>query len=124
MDNRRGSSLIKWVAIGQFIPMFLYPYESLQSMSPVLLILGLAFFAFLGYYVWARRAWAKTLTIFLQGFNIIARIMLTLSNATDPLKSGGAVHWTFIVTSLVAMVLSGLILYRFDAPDIEVAFTG
>lgn len=124
MENRRGSTLIKVVAIGQFIPMFLYPVESLQSISPILLGLALAFFVFLGFYVWTRRPWAKTLTIFLQGFNIIARIMMTLSNAAEPIKTGGGAHWSFIVTSLAAMALSGLILYRFDAPDIEVAFTG
>jgi hypothetical protein len=124
MENHRGNSLIKWVAIGQLIPIFLYPVDSLKSISPIILGLVLAFFVFLGYYVWNRRVWAKTLTIFLQGFNIIARIMLTLSNAAEPLKSGGGAHWSFIFTGLVAIALSGLILYRFDAPDIEVEFAG
>jgi hypothetical protein len=124
MEKQRGSNLIKWVAVGQFIPMFLYPIDSLKSVSTIILGLALAFFFILGYYVWNRRPWAKTLTIFLHGFNIIARIMMTLSNAAEPLKAGGGAHWSFVVTALVAMALSGLILYRFDAPDIEVAFTG
>jgi hypothetical protein len=124
MESHRGDAVIKWVAVGQFIPVFLYPAESLQSVSPILLGLGLAVFVFIGYYVWTRRPWAKTLTIFLQGFNIIARIMLFLSNAAEPLKAGGGAHWAFIVTCVIAIALSGVILVRFDAPEIEVAFTG
>jgi hypothetical protein len=124
MASSRADTLIKVVAVAQFIPIFLYPLESLQSVSVVILALAALFFVFLGYNVWRHRQWAKTLTIFLQGFNIIARIMMFLSNATEPLKAGGGAHWVFIVTCLIAIALSGIVLYRFDVPEVEVAFAG
>lgn len=111
------------VAIGQFIPILLYAPSSLAAMSPVILGLVVAFFAFLGYNVYLRRTWARTLTIFIQGFNIIVRIMLLISQGAAPLKRGGGINWEIVVTCLVAIALSALILYRFDNPEVELAFS-
>ena len=120
--EHRADTIIKVVAIGQFIPFFIYPPDAYMSVSPFILAVGLIFFVFLGYEVWCRRPWARTLTIFLQGFNIIARIMMFLSTGAYPLKQGGGANWPFIVTALIGMALSAFILLRFDVPEVELAF--
>jgi len=120
--EKRQLGIIWVVAIGQFIPLMLYPPGSLAAASPIFLILPLVFFAFLGYNLVMRKRWAKTLTIFMQGFNIIVRIMLVLSHGAYSLKTGGGYNWPVIVTGMVSILLSTLILYRFDVPEVELAF--
>lgn len=121
MENR-ANRIILAVALGQFIPVFLYPPQAYASVSPVIIAIAVGLFVVLAYYLFRRRPWAKTLTIFLQGFNIIARIMIVLSNGAEPIKKGGEVNLPIIVTSLVAILLSLIVLYRFDVPEIETAF--
>ena len=114
--------LITTVAIGQFIPILLYPPAVLTSVNPIILGIIVAVFAVVGFYLVQRRVWAKTLTIFMQGFNIITRLMILIAHGANPLKDGGGLNWDVIVFNLVAIALSSLILYRFDVPEIELAF--
>ena len=121
MDTKlRG--LITTVAIGQFIPVLLYPPAALASANLVILAVAIAIFALVGFYLVQRRVWAKTLTIFVQGFNIITRLMILIAHAANPIKDGGGANWDVIIFNLVAIGLSTLILYRFDVPEIELAF--
>ena len=122
MDTKlRG--LIITVAIGQFIPVLLYPPTVLVSANLVILGTTIAIFAFVGYYLIQRQVWAKTLTIFVQGFNIITRLMILIAHGANPIKDGGGGNWDVIIFNLVAIGLSTLILYRFDVPEIELAFS-
>ena len=120
-DNMRG--LITAIAIGQFIPVMMYPPASLLSASPVILGIAIIIFAFVGYNLLQRRQWAKTITVFMQGFNIIIRLMMLLAHGANPIKTGGGLNWDVIVLNLVAITISVVILYRFDVPQIELAYT-
>jgi len=120
-DNMRG--LITAIAIGQFIPVMMYPPASLLSASPVILGIAIIIFAFVGYNLLQRRQWAKTITVFMQGFNIIIRLMMLLAHGANPIKTGGGLNWDVIVLNLVAITISVVILYRFDVPQIELVYT-
>ena len=106
------------VAILQFIPALLLPPALLFSVNPVLLVVPLAFFAFLGWAMLTLRRWSMTLCIFVQGLNVIARFLILFPQAV----SDGSVDWLFVITSLVAILLSSAILYVIDQPKVQVAF--
>jgi len=106
------------VAILQFIPALTLPPTMLLSINPVLLIVPFAFFAFLAWAMLTLRRWSITLCIFVQGLNVIARLLIMFPQAVG---EGGA-DWPFVITSLVGIVLSSVILYVIDQPKVEVAF--
>jgi len=120
------NGLIWAVAIGQFIPLLLYPPASLASASPAILGAAIVVFAFIGYNLVLRKQWAKVLTIFCQGLNIIVRLMLLVSHGANQIKkngSGGGLNWDVIVFSLAAIAISAVIMYRFDSPEVDLAFS-
>ncbi len=119
-SNLRG--LITTIAIGQFIPVLLYPPASLLSASPIILGFAILIFILVGYNLLQYRQWAKTITVFMQGFNIIIRIMLLLAHGANPIKTGGGLNWDVIVFNLVAIALSVVILYRIDVPQVELVY--
>jgi len=71
----------------------------------------------LGFAVLRGRSWALTLSIFLQGFNVIVRLMMLMSRAVRP---DGGVEVEFVISSLLAIAISWYVLYRLDRPDIRV----
>jgi hypothetical protein len=103
----------------QWIPLLLFPPSTFGSSLPVVGVVIAALLA-LGVVMWRGRGWALTLAIFLQGFNVIVRLMILLSHAVGPESSGSNVDVPFIVTSLLAMALSAWYLYRLDKPDTRV----
>lgn len=106
------------VAILQFIPALLLPPALLFSVNPVLLVVPLAFFVFLGWAMLTLRKWSMTLCIFVQGLNVIARFLILFPQA----GGDGSADWAFVITNLVAILLSSGILYVIDQPKVEVAF--
>ena len=62
------------------------------------------------------RAWGRTATIFLQGMNIIVRLLVLLSNAVT---SSGDLDLWLIGVSVVSMALSALILLEIEKPEIQ-----
>ena len=106
------------VAILQFIPALMLPPTMLLSINPVLLIVPFAFFAFLAWAMLTLKRWSITLCVFVQGLNVIARLLIMFPQAVG---EGGA-DWPFVITSLVGIVLSSVILYVIDQPKVEVAF--
>lgn len=99
----------------QFIPLLIFPPATLQG-AFVAIALVLLVFAGLGLGVWRGRSWALTLSIFLQGVNIIVRLMMLFPNAKT---EAGVVNLPFILTSLLAIIVSGWFLLRLDRPDIR-----
>jgi hypothetical protein len=112
-------AVVTVVAILQFIPAFLLPPELLLSVNPVLFLVPLAFFTFLGWAMLTLKRWALPLCIFVQGFNVIARFLILFPQAS----SEEGANWPFVTTSLAAILLSSVILYVIDKPDVQVAFT-
>lgn len=112
------SRAIALVVFGQFVPLVLFPWQlSLTSLVFVVLLILLC--AFLGWALRRRRAWARTLTIFVQGFNIIIRLLTLPANVYKPdvgLNPG------LLITYAAAIGLSIAILNYIDRPEVQLVF--
>jgi len=111
--------LILGIAIAQFIPTLLFPPEVLGGAKITILIAPLLLFALLGWGLVRRRRWALTLSIFVQGFNVIIRVLMLLPRVV----SGGKLDVAWILASFLAMALSIVFLVFLDKPDIQIAIT-
>jgi hypothetical protein len=101
----------------QPVPLLLFPPALLADALPLIAIV-IAVMWGLSWMVWRKRVWALTLSIFIQGLNVIIRVMMLLSNAVS---ASGDINLGFIVTSVLAIVLSWLFLYRLDNQDLRAA---
>ena len=115
MKARLPLGLILVAALQVLAPLTLPP-ALLQSISPVLWGVIVAVFALLGLNLLRRRAWSRVASIFVQGFNIIVRILVIAGHAAP----GGVVDYALISTFIVSMLLSAVILFYVDQPDIQV----
>jgi len=104
------------VAILQFIPILILPPATFRGVGPVLAAVLLAVFVLLGVSLVRRRAWSSTASIFVQGFNIIVRILVMVSQGVK----GGKVDPWLLGTCAISIILSAVILYYIDQPDIQV----
>jgi uncharacterized membrane protein (DUF2068 family) len=112
MTNKR---FLLPIILLQFIPIVLFPLETLQSGIPVVGVVILLF-ALLGYGLWRGRTWGLYMSIFTQGLNIIIRMMMFFPHAVS---EQGVWDLTYIVINVVSMALSGWFLLRFQRPDIQ-----
>jgi len=106
----------------QVIPLILYPPSLMASGAVVLAVVAIAYLG-LGYMVLRGRAWALSLSIFSQGFNVIIRLMMFFSHAVTLVGEQRIVDGAWIVTGLVAMALSVWFLLRLDRPDVRLLMT-
>ena len=100
----------------------LFPPGELSGMVPdVLLGTVIAVVALLiGYFLWRGYSLALSFGIFLQGFNVITRMMMFLSGAVDRSSAGVAlVHYPFIILSVVSIGVSLWLLLRLDRNDVH-----
>lgn len=101
----------------QPLPLLLFPPTLLASALPLIAITVAVMWG-LSWMVWRKRVWALTLSIFIQGLNVIIRVMMLLANAVN---ASGTYDIPFIVTSVLAIVVSWLFLYRLDNQDMRAA---
>jgi hypothetical protein len=73
-------------------------------------------FLALGYALLRGRSTALRLVIFLQGLNVVVRLMMFFPHAV---LQGGVVNWIFIITSLLSMALSMYLVLRLDQVDVR-----
>lgn len=106
----------------QVIPLILYPPELMAKGFVVLAVVALAYLG-LGFMVLRGRAWALTLSIFSQGFNVIIRLMMFFSHAVNLVGEQRVVDVAWIVTGLVAIALSVWFLLRLDRSDVRLLMT-
>jgi hypothetical protein len=103
----------------QIIPLLIYPPETLKS---GLIIVGIMIvvFALLGYGLWRGRTWALSLSLTMQGFNVIARLMMLFPNSLIS-KANGVFGFDFLYIALgvVSIALSLYFLLRLDRPDVR-----
>lgn len=104
------------------VAVLLFPPSTLIGGLPVVGITVIAF-ALLAFALWRGRSWALVLSIFLQGFNVIIRLMMFLSHAV-PANAGGAADIPYIVTSLLSMALSLWLVLRLDRIDVRSTIIG
>ena len=102
----------------QFIPLLFYKPETLQAALPLIVVV-------VGVYIvltWALirgRNWALTLSIFIQGMNVIVRLMMFFPHASFPPAEGGGLDWLYILLNLLSIALSIWLLLRLDKPDVR-----
>jgi hypothetical protein len=100
----------------------LFPPEELLGMVPDVLlgtvIAGVALL--IGFFIWRGYSLALTFSIFLQGFNVITRLMMFVSGAVDRSSAGAAViHYPFIILSVLSIGVSLWLLLRLDRNDVH-----
>jgi len=114
----RSSRFITYIAFAQFVPLVLFPWDlSVRSLVFILILLLLC--AFLGWALLQRKPWGRTLTVFVQGFNIVIRIITLFGNVYKP-ESG--FNFALFLTYMIAIVLSGIVLGYIDRPEVQLAF--
>ena len=106
----------------QLIPLLIFPpsvlLEGLLAVGVVAVaIVGLGFMLLRG------RAWALTMSIFIQGLNVVVRLMMLFPHALVSGSTGGGIDVAFVVSSLLAIAISGWFLLRLDRADIRMAVT-
>lgn len=104
------------IIVLQFLPLMMFPPSLLASGWLAILIIAIIF-ALLGIALMRGRLWALSLSLFLQGINIVVRLMMVFPNSQ--IAATGAVNWEFIITSILAILLSLFFLLRLDQPDIR-----
>lgn len=116
------SRVVTIVAILQFIPPLILPPSMFASLNPVLILMLagiLTVFGLLAWGLFTYRGWARILTTFVLGFNVIIRLLILFPNAVRP---DGEVDVAFILTSVISIAFSAALLYSIDKPDITVLF--
>jgi hypothetical protein len=109
------------VAILQFVPPLILPPNTFTSISLLVWLFVVPLFVLLGINLLRGRAWSRLATIFVQGFNVIVRLLVLISNAVTVQEAGGAVLNVWMVTtSLLSIVLSAVILYYVDRPEVQI----
>ncbi len=105
----------------QIIPIIIFPLETITAGISVFGIVFLIY-ALLGFGLWRGRNWALSMSIFLQGFNIIIRMMMLFPHAVDVKNSGWDI--SYILMAIISMAISGWFLVRLDKPDIRSIIVG
>jgi hypothetical protein len=99
----------------QFIPIILYPLNLFGGGFAIVGFVGLLFFL-LGYGIWRGRIWGLVMSVFIQGLNIVIRMMMFFPHSQ---MADGSLDFPWIITNLVAIILSGWFLLRLERPDIR-----
>ncbi len=93
-----------------------YPPSMLGS-GIVLILIVAVLIGLLGWLLWRGRSLALTFAIFLQGMNVIVRLMMLFSNSMD--KTTGVVNVTYIIASLFGLLLSMYLVLKLDTPQVR-----
>ena len=97
----------------------LYPLDTLLPALPAVVFAAVVFIL-IGVLLWRGRSLALTFSIFLQGFNVIIRLMMLLSTAVTRSGSGDLhVDVPYIVLSLLSIAISMWVLLRLDRMDVH-----
>jgi hypothetical protein len=121
--KKRRPGPIVLIAILQIIAVAILPPRMMPFLTrPLVAVPVVAVFAGLGWALLTFRPVGRTLTIFVQGFNILVRTLITLAKTVPSKTAGTPADRQLLVTSLVAIVLSVLILLYVDQPEMQLLF--
>jgi|GEM_PF-648549 len=120
--KKRRPVLITIIAILQIVPILLLPPKLFLSINWLFLLVPVVVFALLAWALLSLRLLGRMLTIFLQGFNIIARVLITLAKVVPSKAAGTPADIPLLFTSLLSIALSVLILYYVDQPEMQLLF--
>lgn len=118
MDRKR----LLTFAILQILPLLILPPSMLFGQDgfnsgAIVLVLALVFiFGLLGWGLMRGKGWAITMSIFMQGMNVIVRLMMVFPNAVS---KQGVWDVPLIFLFLISIALSGWLVVRLDRPDVR-----
>lgn len=112
------SPFIRSLFILQIVPLILYPPATLAVGLPIIAVAAIAVAA-LGFMAIRGRPWALTMSIFIQGFNAIIRIMMFFPHAVSISTGTPFTDWPYIFTAFISIALSIWFLYRLDRTDVR-----
>jgi len=95
-------------------PLILPPQTLLNGIGAVLVMAALLLTS--GYFLYRGQPLALTLVIFLQGLNVVIKMMLFFSTSVS---AKGVANPIFAVTALLSIGLSLYLLFRLDSVDIR-----
>jgi hypothetical protein len=100
----------------------LFPPETLL---PGLLAVAVAVVVFIviGVFLWQGKHLALTFSIFLQGFNVIIRLMMLFSTAVVLVGGKPIIDLLYIILSVLSIALSMWVLLRLDRMDVHAQMT-
>lgn len=118
-------SFIIAILILQIIPLLLFPAKSFAPTTqewwlPVLLVLMVLVADFQLIVRRSSAAGPWYLMSFAQGFNIISRLMMLWPNLTTATGGGASLNWPYVILTFVAMILSALLLWYVEKPDVRI----
>ena len=114
--------LIIAVAVLQVIAILVMPPKAYTSISWLLLLVPLLVFAFVAWALLTLRPMGRTLTIFLQGMNIVVRVLITMAKVVPSKAPGTPADVPLLISSLVSVILSVVILFYIDQPEMQLLF--
>ena len=106
----------------QLVPLLIFPPSILFEGILAVGVVAVAVLA-LGFMLLRKRAWALTMSLFIQGLNVVVRLMMLFPHALQSGPAGKGIDVAFVVSSLLAIAISGWFLIRLDRADIRVAIT-
>ena len=112
------SRTILFVAVAQFVPLVLFPW-GFSVGSAVAIVVLLALSVFLGWVLLRRKMWGVTLTIFVQGLNIVVRLITLFANVYD---EASGLHVGLLITYVASAALSLYLLSTIDKLEIRLLF--
>ncbi len=116
--------LIVSVLILQLIPLMLYPPESFSPNSqewwlPTLLAVMVLVADLQLILRRSTQLWPWHLLSFVQGFNIISRLMMLWPHATLTSAGGTAINVPYVSLTCVAMGISAALLWYLELPEVR-----
>ena len=90
------------------------PQKLVEGMPTLLVIVGLMIL--LGVVLWRGRSLALTFAIFIQGLNVIVRIMMFFSFS---ISKEGVVSYPDMTAMVLGIILSMYLLLRLDKTDVR-----
>lgn len=112
------SRTILFVAVAQFVPLVLFPWGlSIGSVVAIAVLLALS--VFLGWVLLRRKMWGVKLTIFVQGLNIVVRLITLFANVYD---EASGVNVGLLITYVASAALSLYLLSTIDKSEVRLLF--
>ena len=120
--RKRRPTAITLIALLQFVPIVILPPEAIRAIDWRVLLVPIALFGVVGWALFALQPMARTLTIFVQGLNILVRLLITLSKVVPSKAVGTPANVPLLATTVVSIVLSTFILFYVDQPETQLLF--
>ncbi len=107
----------------QIFPILIFPLKTITAALPIFGFVAFIF-ALLGYGIWRGRSWALSMSIFIQGFNIITRMMMFFPHAIRTPVNGGGWDISYLILATLSMGISAWFMLRLDKPDVRSYIVG